>query len=101
MLDIVDGPRLTERIRGLGFGAGALGNLYREIADPDAKATLRAAFDQGVKYFDTAPVVTITIADRVLVFQQGRIVADGNHEQLRETDPTYQSMIGNQLLSAV
>ena len=43
---------------------------------------------------------TITIADRVLVFQQGRIIADGNHETLRETDPTYQSMIGSQFLGA-
>ncbi len=43
---------------------------------------------------------TITIADRILVFQEGRIVADGNHESLRETDATYQSMIGSQLLGA-
>ena len=43
---------------------------------------------------------TITIADRVLVFQQGRIIADGNHETLRETDATYQSMIGSQFLGA-
>ncbi|MEO5916701.1 MAG: ABC transporter ATP-binding protein [Luteolibacter sp.] len=43
---------------------------------------------------------TITIADRVLVFQQGRIVGDGNHESLRQTDPTYQSMIGSQFLGA-
>ena len=44
---------------------------------------------------------TITIADRVLVFQQGRIVADGNHRTLRESDPTYQSMIGGQMLAGV
>ncbi len=43
---------------------------------------------------------TITIADRVLVFQQGRIIADGNHETLRSTDPTYQSMIGSQFMGA-
>ncbi|MBK1814441.1 ABC transporter ATP-binding protein [Luteolibacter yonseiensis] len=43
---------------------------------------------------------TITIADRILVFQQGRIVGDGNHETLRETDPIYQSMIGSQFLGA-
>ena len=55
MLDIVEKSSLTARIRGLGFGAGALGNLYREIADADAMSTLRAAFDQRVKYFDTAP----------------------------------------------
>jgi subfamily B ATP-binding cassette protein MsbA len=41
---------------------------------------------------------TITIADRVLVFQQGRIVADGDHESLRHSNSIYQSMIGNQLL---
>jgi ATP-binding cassette, subfamily B, bacterial MsbA len=41
---------------------------------------------------------TITIADRVLVFQNGQIVADGNHETLRHTDPTYQAMIGSQFL---
>ena len=43
---------------------------------------------------------TITIADRVLVFQNGRIVADGNHQSLRQTDPTYQAMIGSQFLGA-
>lgn len=42
---------------------------------------------------------TITIADRILVFQQGRIVADGNHETLmHDTDPTYRSMISSQMM---
>ncbi len=41
---------------------------------------------------------TITIADRILVFQQGVIVSDGNHESLRESDPTYRAMLGSQLL---
>ncbi len=41
---------------------------------------------------------TITIADRILVFEKGRIVADGDHESLRQSSPIYQSMIGNQLM---
>ncbi len=41
---------------------------------------------------------TITIADRVLVFQNGRIMADGNHQTLRETNAVYQGMIRSQLL---
>jgi ABC-type multidrug transport system fused ATPase/permease subunit len=41
---------------------------------------------------------TITIADRILVFQKGEIVADGNHETLRHSDPIYQAMVGSQLL---
>lgn len=44
---------------------------------------------------------SITIADRVLVFQQGRIVADGNHESLRETNAIYRAMIGGQVSGGV
>ncbi len=39
----------------LGFGTAPLGNLYRKVADSDAQATLRAAWDAGIRYFDTAP----------------------------------------------
>lgn len=39
----------------LGFGGAPLGNLYRKIGDADAKATLDAAWDAGIRYFDTAP----------------------------------------------
>ena len=55
MFDIAAGAPLTTQIRGLGFGAGPLGNLYREVSDADAMAALRAALAHGVKYFDTAP----------------------------------------------
>lgn len=42
---------------------------------------------------------TITIADRILVFQKGRIVADGSHQTLlKEANPTYRAMIGGQLM---
>lgn len=39
----------------LGFGGGGLGNLYRAITDQDAAAAVRAAWDAGIRYFDTAP----------------------------------------------
>ncbi|UIJ45328.1 aldo/keto reductase [Sphingomonas cannabina] len=39
----------------LGFGAAAIGNLYRATPDEDAAATVRAAWDAGIRYFDTAP----------------------------------------------
>lgn len=39
----------------LGFGGAPLGNLYRKIEDNDAQATLDAAWDAGIRYFDTAP----------------------------------------------
>ena len=39
----------------MGFGGAALGNLYRKIEEDDAQAALSAAFDAGLRYFDTAP----------------------------------------------
>ena len=39
----------------LGFGTAPLGNLYRAISDDDANAVLEAAWDTGVRYYDTAP----------------------------------------------
>ncbi len=70
--------------------------------DSESEAMVQQALAALVKGRTTFIIAhrysTITIADRVLVFQQGRIVADGNHETLRETNPTYQSMIGSQML---
>ncbi len=39
----------------MGFGGAPLGNLYRKVEDDDAQASLQAAFDHGIRYFDTAP----------------------------------------------
>ncbi|MHC5543721.1 aldo/keto reductase, partial [Singulisphaera rosea] len=39
----------------LGFGAAPLGNMFRNIPDEEAVATVEAAWQQGVRYFDTAP----------------------------------------------
>jgi D-threo-aldose 1-dehydrogenase len=39
----------------LGLGGAALGNLYAPVSEADADATLEAAWDGGVRYFDTAP----------------------------------------------
>lgn len=37
-----------------GFGAAHLGELYGPVLEEDAQATLKAAWDSGVRYFDTA-----------------------------------------------
>ncbi|MEV4116261.1 aldo/keto reductase [Nonomuraea sp. NPDC049695] len=39
----------------LGFGASVIGNLYRVTPTPDAAAAVEAAWDEGIRYFDTAP----------------------------------------------
>ena len=39
----------------LGFGSAPLGNMHRVLSDEDCRATIQAALDCGVNYFDTAP----------------------------------------------
>ena len=40
----------------LGFGAAPLGNMFSNIPDEEAAATVEAAWNQGTRYFDTAPL---------------------------------------------
>ncbi|RSM79510.1 aldo/keto reductase [Kibdelosporangium aridum] len=49
-----------------GFGAAGIGNLYTEVADADAEAALQAAWDAGVRYFDTAPHYGLGLSERRL-----------------------------------
>ncbi|MFC0410280.1 aldo/keto reductase [Roseomonas elaeocarpi] len=39
----------------LGFGGAPLGNMFEVVSEADAAATLEAAWDSGIRYFDTAP----------------------------------------------
>jgi D-threo-aldose 1-dehydrogenase len=39
----------------LGFGAAPLGNMFRNIPEAEAAATVEAAWQEGIRYFDTAP----------------------------------------------
>lgn len=39
----------------LGFGGASIGELFVRVSETDAQATLGAAWDAGIRYFDTAP----------------------------------------------
>ncbi len=47
----------------LGFGAAPIGNLFRAHSNADASATLNAAWDQGMRYFDTAPLYGLGLSE--------------------------------------
>src|SRR3982751_4101559 len=49
-----------------GFGASSLGNLYHVLPDETARATVDAAWSQGVCYFDTAPFYGFGLSERRL-----------------------------------
>jgi D-threo-aldose 1-dehydrogenase len=50
----------------LGFGAASIGNLYRVVTDEDAAAAVEAAWERGVRYFDTAPHYGLGLSERRL-----------------------------------
>ena len=47
----------------LGFGTAPLGNLFRAHSNADAAATLNAAWDHGMRYFDTAPLYGLGLSE--------------------------------------
>ncbi|XHS80580.1 aldo/keto reductase [Burkholderiaceae bacterium UC74_6] len=71
-------PRHTRRLAGsdlqlsaLGLGAAALAGLYEAVDDATAQATLQAAWDQNLRYIDTAPFYGYTRSEQRL----GRFLA--------------------------
>ncbi|UUL82102.1 aldo/keto reductase [Sphingomonas qomolangmaensis] len=47
----------------LGFGAAPLGNMFRDIPEDEALATVQAAWDDGIRYFDNAPFYGAGLAE--------------------------------------
>lgn len=74
----------------LGFGAAPLGNMFRAIPEEEALATVEAAWNDGIRYFDNAPFYGAGLAeirmgealkgrprdDYVISTKVGRIVLD-------------------------
>jgi D-threo-aldose 1-dehydrogenase len=50
----------------LGLGCAPLGNLYAAISDEEAAATVDAAWDAGIRVFDTAPLYGHGLSERRL-----------------------------------
>jgi D-threo-aldose 1-dehydrogenase len=74
----------------LGFGTAPLGNIFRNIPEEEALATVDAAWESGIRYFDTAPFYGAGLAelrlgaalkqrrrdDYVLSTKVGRLILD-------------------------
>jgi D-threo-aldose 1-dehydrogenase len=50
----------------ISLGCAQLGNLYHEVSDAEARATVDAAWELGVRYFDTAPHYGLGLSERRL-----------------------------------
>jgi len=74
----------------LGFGTAPLGNMYRNIPEEEAIATVDAAWESGIRYFDAAPLYGAGLAEMrlgealskrnrdeyVLSTKVGRVISD-------------------------
>lgn len=47
----------------LGFGAAPLGNMFRDIPEAEARATVEAAWKDDIRYFDNAPFYGAGLAE--------------------------------------
>jgi D-threo-aldose 1-dehydrogenase len=56
--------RSTVRVTSLSFGAAGIGNLYTSVEDPEARAALDAAWEAGIRSFDTAPHYGLGLSER-------------------------------------
>jgi D-threo-aldose 1-dehydrogenase len=57
---------VTPRLTRLGLGCAQLGNLYHAMDDERALSTVEAAWDAGVRFFDTAPHYGLGLSERRL-----------------------------------
>ncbi|GEK34544.1 aldo/keto reductase [Kurthia sibirica] len=61
----------------LGFGTAPLGNMYRSISEEEVFATVDAAWDNGIRYFDSAPFYGAGLAESRL----GEALAKRNRDE--------------------
>jgi D-threo-aldose 1-dehydrogenase len=60
---------VTDRVDGLGplgYGAANLGNFFRAMSDEEAHAILDAAWEAGIRHYDTAPHYGLGLSERRL-----------------------------------
>jgi D-threo-aldose 1-dehydrogenase len=58
--------RSPVRVTELSFGAAAIGGLYTAVSEDDARAAVDAAWDGGIRAFDTAPHYGLGLSERRL-----------------------------------
>ncbi len=58
--------RTRVEVSTLGFGAAPIGNLFSAVDDQTAQSTIDAAWEGGIRYFDTAPHYGLGLSERRL-----------------------------------
>lgn len=77
MIDTASLGRRGVRVTRLGLGCAPLGNLFDAVPEVDADATVAAAWDAGIRYFDTAPLYGLGLSETRL----GRALAGRSRDE--------------------
>ena len=80
----------------LGLGCAQMGGLFRPMPLDDALATLRAAWDLGIRYFDTAPYYGYTRSER----RVGTILSDQDRSAFRISTKVGRMMVPAETVGA-
>ncbi|MFZ6647763.1 aldo/keto reductase [Undibacterium sp. TJN25] len=100
----------------LGFGTAPLGNMFRNIPEAEAAATVHAAWESGIRYYDSAPFYGAGLAeirlgnalagyqrdDYVISSKVGRIVLDeivGGPQEFGEKGTLFQHGRKNKVIN--
>jgi D-threo-aldose 1-dehydrogenase len=78
-------------ISSVGIGGGPIGNLFAPMTDDDADLLLRAGFERGVSYFDTAPLYGMGLAETRL----GRALAQYRRDQFVVSTKVGRLLVGD------
>jgi hypothetical protein len=70
--------RTDLRVTRLGVGTVPIAGLYEPVSEQRAQATLRRAYEVGVRYFDTAPLYGCGLAEQRL----GRFLASISRQEV-------------------
>jgi D-threo-aldose 1-dehydrogenase len=85
----------------LGLGGASMGNMYRPVNDEEAQEAISAAYVNGIRYFDTAPMYGYGKSERlygevlkdrprdsfVLSTKAGRLIVEGDPKPGTEKTP--------------
>jgi len=82
----------------LGLGTGTQGNLRHAVSDAEAETVFQAAWDGGVRYFDTAPWYGRGLSEerlgRFLQGREGWVLSSKVGRLLRADAPPHPSQVG-------
>lgn len=65
-LETANLSRVKLPVSALGLGCASLAGIFKPVPEADARATITAALDAGISYFDTAPFYGHGLSERLL-----------------------------------